>query len=235
MKHLSDHKIDIDVVEFYYLKGLIRDSKLLQGIIDIINSNSQPSTVAEEGERRQTDFRTSQTCYLNNYQCDATTELQRTITNVLQIPPQFSEPMQGQKYEIGQYFKEHTDFFEKGTESWKVFTQNGNQRTWTFMIYLNDVEEGGFTRFPQLKLQFKPKAGDALLWNNLNEDGTENYWTSHQAVPPESGKKYIVTQWYRQQAYRDAEKPSYEVPDDRLSRPCGGAGGFDDFVERWHE
>jgi len=27
----------------------------------------------------------------------------------------------------------------------------------------------------------------------------------------------------------------YEVPKDRYSRPCGGAGGFDDFVERWHE
>jgi len=27
----------------------------------------------------------------------------------------------------------------------------------------------------------------------------------------------------------------YKLPDDRYSRPCGGAGGFDDFVERWHE
>ena len=27
----------------------------------------------------------------------------------------------------------------------------------------------------------------------------------------------------------------YEIPNDRYSRPCGGAGGFDDFVERWHE
>lgn len=27
----------------------------------------------------------------------------------------------------------------------------------------------------------------------------------------------------------------YEIPDDRYSRPCGGANGFDDFVERWHE
>ena len=24
-------------------------------------------------------------------------------------------------------------------------------------------------------------------------------------------------------------------PKDRYSRPCGGRGGFDDFVERWHE
>lgn len=28
---------------------------------------------------------------------------------------------------------------------------------------------------------------------------------------------------------REASKP----PADRLSRPCGGQGGFDDFVERW--
>lgn len=27
----------------------------------------------------------------------------------------------------------------------------------------------------------------------------------------------------------------YKIPNDRLSRPCGGAGGFDDFVERFGE
>jgi len=32
-----------------------------------------------------------------------------------------------------------------------------------------------------------------------------------------------------------AKKKKYEVPEDRMSRPCGGPGGFDDFVERWHE
>ena len=30
-------------------------------------------------------------------------------------------------------------------------------------------------------------------------------------------------------------KVEYKLPHDRYSRPCGGAGGFDDFVERWHE
>ena len=25
-----------------------------------------------------------------------------------------------------------------------------------------------------------------------------------------------------------------EPPEDRMSRPCGGKGGFDDYVERWH-
>lgn len=27
----------------------------------------------------------------------------------------------------------------------------------------------------------------------------------------------------------------YKLPEDRLSRPCGGPGGFDDFVERYDE
>ncbi len=27
----------------------------------------------------------------------------------------------------------------------------------------------------------------------------------------------------------------YQIPDDRLSRPCGGSNGFDDFVERFEE
>jgi hypothetical protein len=27
----------------------------------------------------------------------------------------------------------------------------------------------------------------------------------------------------------------YPMPEDRMDRPCGGAGGFDDFVERWTE
>jgi hypothetical protein len=30
-------------------------------------------------------------------------------------------------------------------------------------------------------------------------------------------------------------KAKYQVPKDRLSRPCGGAGGFDDYVERFDE
>ena len=36
---------------------------------------------------------------------------------------------------------------------------------------------------------------------------------------------------------REAKKKDelYPMPEDRLDRPCGGAGGFDDFVERWTE
>jgi len=34
---------------------------------------------------------------------------------------------------------------------------------------------------------------------------------------------------------RKAQLKQYFIPEDRYSRPCGGRGGFDDYVERWHE
>ena len=60
----------------------------------------------------------------------------------------FSEPIQAQYYQVGQQFKAHTDYFDPGTNTSDV-NLKGN-RTWTFMIYLNNVEVGGETYFPNI-------------------------------------------------------------------------------------
>jgi prolyl 4-hydroxylase len=39
------------------------------------------------------------------------------------------------------------------------------QRTYTFMIYLNEVKEGGETEFKKLNQSFSPMKGKALIWN----------------------------------------------------------------------
>tara|TARA_A100001035_G_scaffold247049_1_gene216329 strand:+ start:65 stop:283 length:219 start_codon:yes stop_codon:yes gene_type:complete len=45
--------------------------------------------------------------------------------------------------------------------------------------------------------------------------------------------KYLDMAARRRRAKQKEEL--YQVPEDRLERPCGGAGGFDDFVERFEE
>ena len=45
--------------------------------------------------------------------------------------------------------------------------------------------------------------------------------------------KYLALAEKRRRAKQKEEL--YQVPEDRLERPCGGAGGFDDFVERFEE
>lgn len=49
------------------------------------------------------------------------------------------------------------------------------------------------------------------------------------------GTKVLITSPQADAYLRKAKAKKYAIPEDRLSRPCGGQGGFDDFVERWHE
>ena len=102
---------------------------------------------------------------------------------------------QGQYYEPGEEFKVHTDFFEG--PAFEEHARERGQRTFTFMVYLNDVESGGETEFMRLKQTIKPKKGMAIIWNSLNEDGSNNHNTLHQAHPIRSGFKSIITKWFR--------------------------------------
>jgi hypothetical protein len=49
--------------------------------------------------------------------------------------------------------------------------------------------------------------------------------------------QYMKEQWGTTSLITDYVNPSEKLntpPQDRYSRPCGGKGGFDDYVERWH-
>ena len=62
-------------------------------------------------------------------------------------------------------------------------------RALAWMIYLNDVEEGGETEFLYQKKRFKPTKNTALIWPGS--------WTHlHRGNPPISGSKYILTGWF---------------------------------------
>ena len=61
-------------------------------------------------------------------------------------------------------------------------------RLLTWMVYLNDVENGGETEFLQQSLRIKPKTGTVLIW-------PASFTHIHRGNPPLSGPKYIVTGW----------------------------------------
>ena len=58
----------------------------------------------------------------------------------------------------------------------------------TFMIYLNDVDEGGETEFLYLHKRFSPKRGRLLIWPS-------GFTHTHRGNPPLSNDKYIITGW----------------------------------------
>jgi prolyl 4-hydroxylase len=80
----------------------------------------------------------------------------------------------------------------------------GGQRTWTVMMFLNDVEAGGHTYFPNANVKITPRQGNLLAWNNLDKNGDPNPFSLHQGMPVEAGVKYIITKWYRERPWTPA-------------------------------
>ena len=61
-------------------------------------------------------------------------------------------------------------------------------RICAFLLYLNDVEEGGETEFLYLKKRFKPIKNRLLLW-------PAGYTHTHRGNQPINQSKYILTGW----------------------------------------
>lgn len=63
-----------------------------------------------------------------------------------------------------------------------------SRRTGVYILYLNDVEEGGETEFLYFSKRVKPKKGRLMIF-------PPNYPWAHRGNPPLSGVKYILTGW----------------------------------------
>lgn len=155
------------------------------------------STISGEGDPKYASFRTSRTCMLEELGSPVVDQLGDRISAALGLSENWSEPNQAQKYEVGQEFKAHTDYYEPGAEEYDDHCQVLGQRTWTFMIYLNTVEDGGATRFRKLEKTFRPREGQAVIWNSLTPNGDPNPWTLHHGMKVRQGVKYVITKWFR--------------------------------------
>jgi hypothetical protein len=70
--------------------------------------------------------------------------------------------------------------------------ESGNRehchRLLTWILYLNDVQEGGETEFLYQHMRVKPEQGTLVIWPAA-------FTHTHRGNPPFSNEKYIVTGW----------------------------------------
>ena len=184
--------------EVFQLRRFI-PPELCMALITLIERDRRPSTIADDNG--DAAFRTSETCDLAS-DLPAVLEVEALLAQLCGIDPAYGEPLQGQRYDVGQEFKAHTDYFAPGGQDYARFCTLSGQRTWTFMIYLNDVAAGGATRFKLLDKTFQPEAGKLLCWNNRLPDGGVNHATLHHGMKVRKGIKYVITKWYREQVWQ---------------------------------
>ena len=183
-------------LELFIVRNFL-DADTCAALIERIDERRRPSEIADD--LGVDNFRTSETCDLD-WRDPLVAEIDRKIAKLLGLPLSASEPLQGQRYAPGQEFKPHTDTFEPGGYDFYRHTAETGQRTWTAMIYLNEPEDGGATRFKLIGKTIQPETGKLLAWNNLLADGRPNPATLHQGMKVRRGTKYILTKWFRERA-----------------------------------
>jgi prolyl 4-hydroxylase len=184
-------------LELFQLKRFL-PPELCSELIELIDANRRPSTIADANGDQY--YRTSETCDLDPAE-PAVQDLEQRLFALNGIDPAHGEPVQGQRYAVGQEFKAHTDYFEPDGADWERYCAIPGQRTWTFMIYLNEVEAGGGTRFSIPRKIVQPEMGKLLAWNNRRPDGRPNPNTLHHGMKVRKGVKYVITKWYRERPW----------------------------------
>ncbi len=128
---------------------------------------------------------------------DVVMEVIRTrISSATKIPVPVFEPTQILHYDVGEEFKPHFDFLDPANAGYRENLESG-QRIATFLIYLNDGFEGGETQFPDVGINYRGRAGDAIFWANVDMQGRPDPLTRHAGLPPTAGEKWILSQWIR--------------------------------------
>jgi len=194
--HLSNAaNLSTDLAEFYVLDDFLNHEEC-QELFKITQSSMVPSQVNDQNSvDLSSSFRTSMTSHLSTLDNNFVKSINSRICNTIGINDSYSEGIQGQYYTVGQEFKPHHDYF--GDKLYHLPTKTQGERTYTFMVYLNDVEEGGETEFSLLNIKIKPQLGRAIIWNNLHSNGNPNINTMHQSHPVIKGTKCIITKWFR--------------------------------------
>jgi hypothetical protein len=108
------------------------------------------------------------------------------------VPMDHAEQIYVSRYSDGEFYHGHYDFSDSFLS---------DHRLCTTLIYLNDLEEdqGGATYFKELNIAVQPKAGRAVIWTNMNPDGSKHLETAHAAIPPrgEGTEKWVIQLWFR--------------------------------------
>ena len=81
----------------------------------------------------------------------------------------------------------------EGYHEWHCERTNANYPSTTrhlvFMMYLNDVDDGGETEFYYQKIKIKPQKGKMIIW-------AADWTHTHRGITSPTQEKYIITGWF---------------------------------------
>ena len=170
-----------------------------QEFINCSKDKLQPATVVGLDNEQKLKDRTNEFAWLEHHANESIHEVSKRLSILVQMPIRNAEMFQVVHYESGKEYKPHFDSFDQSTELGKKYWEPGGQRMITALIYLNDVEDGGATYFPELNISINPKKGNVLVFHNtISETTNINPRSLHAGMPVTSGEKWAANLWFRE-------------------------------------
>jgi prolyl 4-hydroxylase len=111
------------------------------------------------------------------------------------------EDLQVMRYGVGAEYTPHFDYFDLDRPGQAAHLANGGQRIASLVIYLNDVEAGGETVFPEVGLSVAPAKGSAVYFAYTDARSRCDPLSFHAGAPVQRGEKWIATRWMRERAF----------------------------------
>jgi len=148
------------------------------------------------------EARTSRGAHFERGENELIRRIEERIADLTSLPIENGEPIQILHYMPGAEYKPHFDYFDPKLAGNEKVLSMGGQRIATLIMYLNDVESGGSTIFPDIGLDVLPHKGNAVFFAYSSERGELDSRTLHGGSPVASGEKWIATKWIRLGPYR---------------------------------
>lgn len=185
---------------------------LCEHFMNVATPLLMPSTVADPvtGAILANEVRTSSSMsfQLSMYDMVSGVVLRR-LAALVDRSPLHAEPFAVLRYRVGQQYKPHRDYFTSQGNRDELIDGRGGQRETTIFVYLNDVDAGGETDFPLLRVCVAPEQGKAVKFLNLDAQGAPNSATLHAGKPVLNGEKWLLTVWFRERPFVWGELPAH--------------------------
>ena len=185
------------------LFGNVLSGEECDALRDYCDDRLQRSPVVgdADGETQVHAHRTSRGAMLQRGESELVSRIEARLAALVRWPVERGEGLQVLRYERGNEYRPHFDWFNPGLPGPRKHLERGGQRVGTIVTYLSDVEEGGATSFPNVGLEVQPRKGCAVFFANIDALGVPDQQTLHAGEPVTRGVKYIATKWLRERDY----------------------------------
>ena len=172
--------------------SFISNEECNQLIDNAKNRFVNPFVATEYANNPNKNLRSSKICYFSKSENEFIYKIEKKIATLLNININQIEPLKLNIYEYGDEFKLHYDFYPQ---------PDYNERKYSFIIYLNTLENDGATYFPYYNARYYPKKGSAIHFKNFIDDDNikTNLFSLHTGEKVLLNQtKYIITTWITQ-------------------------------------